>query len=231
VTDQITPGLLRYSGLRWRLGGAFIDGGQSVFGESQTRRTDGGGRWFAEFGNVQVMTTAQAQLYEALLLDWNNGNEKVIVHRLAGPLLAGRDAEVTFSDDTTFSDGSPLISGEVNAEFTASAALRATAISIRVWGASAFQGGEAFTVVHPTMEDRLYGVARVLSSTSADEYTDYTLRISPPLREAVADGDQIDFNRPRCVMRVDVSDENLWPTFEPGFFARTSIRFSETFKL
>ena len=202
-----------------------------MFGESQTRRTDGGGRWFAEFNDVQVLTTAQIQLYEALLLDWNNGNEKVVVHRLAGPLLAGGDVEVTFSDDTTFSDGSSLISGEVNAEFTAAAVLRATEISIRVWGASAFQGGEALTVVHPTMKDRLYGVARVLTSTTVGEYTDYTLRISPPLREAVADGDHIDFNRPRCVMRVNVSDENLWPTFEPGFYARTSIRFSETFRL
>lgn len=231
MTDHITQSLLRYSGIRWRLGGAFIDGGQSVFGESQTRRMDGGGRWFAELNSVQLLTNAASQLYEALLLDWNNGNEKVIVHRIATPLIVGGSTLVTFSDTTTFSDGTSLVSGEVNAEFTASAALRATEISVRVWGARAFMGGEPFTIIHPTMLDRLYGAARILTSSTVGEYTDYTLRISPPLREAVTSGTLVDFNLPRCLMRVDLTADDMWPTYEPPFFARTSLRFSETFKL
>lgn len=231
MTDQITPGLLRYSGLRWRLGGSIRGGGESVFGESQTRRSDGGGRWFADLNNVQAMATADIQTLEALLLDWNNGNDKVVVHRVSEPLIVGGSSLVPFSDGTTFSDGTLLVSGEVNAEFEADAAYRATTISVRVWGARAFMGAEPFTVVHPTMEDRLYGTARVLSSVADGEATVYSLRISPPLREAVTAGDQIDFNRPRCTMRVDMTDPDMWPTFEPGWLARVNLRFSETFRL
>jgi len=231
MTDHITPSLLRYSSVRWRLGGSIHGGGESVFGESQTRRSDGGGRWFAELGSIQINTDAHAQLVEALLLDWNNGNDKVLLHRRAAPLIVGGGSLVPFSDGATFSDGSSLVSGQVNAEFAASAAKRATTLSVRVWGARAFMGGEPFTVIHPTMEDRLYGTARVLSSVADGEATVYSLRISPPLREAVTSGDQIDFNKPRCTMRLDMSGDEPWPTYEPGWLSRINLRFSETFRL
>lgn len=206
-------------------------GGQSIFGESQTRRTDGGGRWFCEVGPILLSRRAEIQTYEALLLDWNNGNDKVVVHRHAGKLSAAPDGQslVPFSDGTTFSDGSPLVSGQVNAELVEDAALRATDLTVRVWGARPFAGAEPFTIVGPTYQDRLYGAARILSATADGEATVYGLRIGPPLREAAPAGTLVDFDRPRCVMRPDMTQDSLWPGYGPAFLGQGQLQFSETF--
>jgi hypothetical protein len=79
----------------------------------------------------------------------------------------------------------------------ASAALRATRLAISIQQGSPLRGGERFSINHPTAGWRLYQVGAVNAGVA-------TLR--PPLREAVDPGTWLEFDLPRCLMKL--SDPN-----------------------
>jgi hypothetical protein len=119
---------------------------------------------------------------------------------------------VPHSDGTFFSDGSGYLGGPIEARLIEDAAHAATTLKIRVLGAEPFIGAEPFTIVHPNAAERLYAVNAVVDaaevSNDADEVVgfDYEVEIEPPLRERAAAADEVDFNTPRCAMRLQDSN-------------------------
>jgi hypothetical protein len=182
---------------RARLQGVGMTGGQSVGGTSQTIRMGGGGLWVIE--QTFLATGSGVKLARALgsLLD---GGATDIVVRVSeqtyGPagLVASEGA---FSDGSEFSDGSGFATVPPGGITTASAALRATTLTVTAL-AGAFQGGERFSIDHATKGRRLYEVVGV----SGEDLT-----IRPPLREAVASGVYLDFLQPGVVCRLANADE------------------------
>ena len=182
---------------RARLQGVGMTGGQSVGGTSQTIRMDGGGLWVIE--QTFLAHGYGVKLARALgsLLD---GGATDIVVRVSEQTYAPTGlavTEVPFSDDAEFSDGSGFATIPPGGITTASAALRATTITVTPL-AGAFQGGERFSIDHTTKGRRLYEIVGV----DGDDIT-----IRPPLREAIASGVYLDFLQPGVVCRLANADE------------------------
>ncbi len=182
---------------RARLQGVGMSGGQSVGGTSQTIRLDGGGLWVIEQSFLAHGSGVKLARALGSLLD---GGATDIVVRVSEQTYAPTGlavTEVSFSDDAEFSDGTGFSTVPPGAVTTASAALRATTLTVTAL-AGAFQGGERFSIDHATKGRRLYEVVGV----SGD-----VLTIRPPLREAVASGVNLDFLTPSVVCRLANPDE------------------------
>lgn len=228
MTDILPHAFAAPDVLRWSNPGAFVRSPETIFGESIERRTDGGGKWRAELKGIPLLTESDARLWEALLLNWSLGDTKIIVPRCAGRIVAGfarAVGSVPHSDGTPFSDGSLYGSG-VTTTLAASVALRDTEMQVVLPEGGELRGAEPFTLVGPTYGPRLYGVARVLSVTDGVA----TVKTSPPAREPYDAGAEVDWSRPRCTMRAQLSGSDEWPEFDAAWQAGVSITFEETFR-
>lgn len=229
MTDRLDHAFAAPDVLRWSLVGAFISGGQSVYGETQERRTDGGGAWQATLQNIPILTTEAALAWEAMMLRFHLGDTKVIVPRCAGRVKAAFTRPfglVTHSDGTPFSDEMPYASALFEGVLSATVTLRATVATIILEPGYELVGGESFTMTGTKYGERLYGVAAIISQGGGVA----TVRFGPPAREAYAAGSVVDFNDPRCVMRAQLADGSAWADYDTAWHASTSIVFRETFR-
>jgi hypothetical protein len=233
--DQISRNLLVVEEARWRLSGALDSGGTSEEGETQYRRADGGGRWVCE-SEIILTTENEVRLYETLLLRWSLGFDIAIVSRIGGPLLlgfveGGSTALVPFSDGSTFSDGSMFLSGGAGGAILVDAVTKgSTSYRVRVEGAPrALMGGEPFTMTGPVYQERLHGNAGILSQVADGGGIIYTILAAPPLREDYPAGTLVDFDNPRVVMRPDINNPDVWPSYRSVFRgARIPVSWTET---
>lgn len=198
-----------------------ISGGMSLANVEDTIQTDGGGRWFAEFANGPLLDREPVLAWRAFLLIAEEGAEVVEVP-FCDPMHQpyGYEHSVPHSDDTPFDDESLYSGGGAIATAAADAALRATTLNLAITLPQPLVGGETFSIDHPTKGWRAYRVRTVESQT--DEATTITFR--PPLREAVTEGDAIDFVSPRCLM---VQQGRASSSINLGRYGEAAIRFVE----
>lgn len=131
----------------------------------------------------------------------------------------GDPSAILHSDDTTFNDGTGYYQSVIDITCDGGAALRATSMDIAINVGDDLVGGESFSVLHLNMGWRLYEIATVDGST---------ITFLPPLREAIADGTQLEFDRPRCVMRL-ANPNSMDLSISPWTFNQASVQFVETF--
>lgn len=168
----------------WRLRGVALAGGTGVAGNPRTARTDGGGFWVCDqtiFVHGRYAMKAARALEAAL----DGGVETIEV-------FARVDGFGVPPEGVTWG---PAITVDA-------AALRATTLTMNVANAAPLEGGERFSITHPTKGRRLYVVASVGSMTGFDQI----VTIRPPLREAITT-EVPDFVAPSCVMRLANPDE------------------------
>lgn len=203
-----------------------VSGGEALNGDEDLIATDGGGRVFYEIGNPFLDDVPAALAWRALDAYQDGGVRAIIV-----PFCDARHqptngpVPTTHSDDTTFSDESEYSQGDASAEIGADAALRATTLLLsELVLARDLLGGEWLSIDHPTMRWRAYRIAEIVDMDT--EAGTATVKIRPPLREAVTAGELVDFSNPRCVMRIEggmPSPMNL------GYAASSGARFVEDF--
>lgn len=199
---------------------ALLSGGTALNGEEDAIASDGGGRWFADLGDADLFTRDRVLLWRGFKSAIRYGAVPFVfpVCDIRHQPTKGR-VSVPHSDGSSFSDDSLYGSGDCEAVTTADAVLRATQVSLELTTGKPVIGGERFTIDHPAMRHRCYQIGQVLSPT--------TFQFHPPLREAVPAGTQVDFNNPRCVMRVDGAMPA--PLAGPRW-ASSSARFVEDFR-
>lgn len=173
--------------------------------------TDGGGLWRYDVSNIQLTTTALRKAWRAIAGKCDGGLNKLIVpfydkwHQ-PWPVVNGEQVTsydpISHDDGTLFSDGSGYSQNVIDAVTVGSAALRATTLTIRFFYGGPLEGGEHFSIDHPTMRHRIYRVVGVeLNGAGRSVVT-----VRPPLREAVPACTPLDFDTPRCVMEPATSD-------------------------
>lgn len=196
-----------------------VSGGTSLSGDETLIGTDGGGRVFAEFSDFYLDDPEVALAYRALSVIAEDGLNPIFV-----PLCDARHqptqgrVTVPHSDGSSFSDETLYQQQDGEAVTTADAPLRATSLAIQaVSFARALQGGEWFSIDHPTMRHRCYRVGTIQGGT---------ITFRPPLREAVPAGATLNFGDPLCTMRVDGAMRSP-STF--GYAEAPSLRFVEHF--
>lgn len=201
---------------------ALLSGGTALNGVDDTIASDGGGKWYADLGDA-LYSRDRVMLWRAFKSAIQYGALPFVF-----PVCDARHQPtmgrkwVPHSDGSPFSDDTLYASGDCTASLAADAALRATQITINMVLGKPLIGGERFAIDHPTMRHRCYQVGRIFDQTP----TSATFQFHTPLREAAPAGTVIDFNSPRCVVRL--SGAMSAPLAGPRW-ASGSVRFVEDF--
>lgn len=229
MTTLIWPrDLFEASAIHWRPEGGNVSGGAAFNGTPQVGFLDGGPVWRLSLGGIILRDTAQLRTARALEAALDSGATPIDVGPcdcVFAPLPDGASfSRVTHSDSSSFSDASLYEGGPITAEFASSAALRAVSVTLDLTTAATLQGGEQFSVNHPTVGRRMYRV--IMITGGSDEVPQ--VKIRPPLREAVTAGDEIDFNRPSCLMRLS-GVGGFGVPIQYGRWAEVSAEFVEYF--
>jgi hypothetical protein len=175
---------------RWALGGRTVSPGRAFSGLEPLVRFDGGGRWAAMLGDVQLSSEDQVRAWRAIEGRLDSGVTPIAMEardeRFAPfPLTGGvRDVgpyAALHSDDAYFSDLSAYEFDVIDAELWMAADLRATSLQIALRNAQDLRGGEYFSIQHDTFSHRLYRVVRVTESdTYARSSAAFTVTIASP---------------------------------------------------
>ena len=226
--------------IKLQLTGRTISGGEALSGDSDTIATDGGGRWVATMTGIALMSIRDDLSDIDLLRAWRaweahlaNGVTRCVVpvadtRQAPRPIIggvAGTPSDLhAQSDDPYFPETLGFASPFVVAQVAVPAPLRATEVAITMMIGARLRGGEHFSIDHPSKGRRLYRIERVtfLSGSTA------TVRIVPPLREAVGGGENADFDWPSFVATL-VPDTDIAPDLAYGDDATVAISFRETF--
>lgn len=219
--------LLREADHDWNIVGNTAVSGQTAT-SSVDIRSDGGGLWSASLNNIQFWDQSFTLLWRAVRQQCNGGINPIIVPRNDGvfaPFPVGPQPynDIPHSDGTLFGDGVGYYQSIIDITCNSGAALRATSMTFNLNNCGSLRGGEVFSILHLTFGWRMYEIGSV---TQIDA-THAVVTFNPPLREAVTDGTQLEFDRPRCVMKLAKSsamDLNIttWP------FSLATVKFIES---
>lgn len=208
----------------WNIVGNTATAGQTI-GASVDVRSDGGGLWQAKLNNIRFKDRNDTLLWRAIRQVANGGIVPIIVYRRDttwAPFPTDPLGSVSHSDGASFSDGSGYYTSVIDVTSNG-AALRATTMTLNLISCSPLQGGECFSINHPTFGWRLYEIGTAVDN--GDGTT--TVSFNPPLREAVTSGTEIEFDRPRCLMKLaNSSAMDLNNTTYP--FSLASVTFVES---
>lgn len=226
--------LFNPASIKMRPGGVAITGGESLLGETDTIKTDGGGFWVVEMGGIELRSADLIRAWRAWEDTLEGGTVKVLVpvadvRQAPRPVTGGRLSSPSglhaSSDDPYFPEAVGFATPWVVAHITAAQPLRSTSLTISVDRGARLKGGEVFAIDHPTAGRRAYRVVRVLDRPSAQTAT---VQIRTPLREAVAVDTAVDFDWPSLVATL-VPDADISPDISYGRYATVDIVFREAF--
>ena len=224
--------LFQPSSIKPELVARTIDSPDSLSGNNQAIRTDGGGYWRCEIGGMALLTSDQIRAHRAWEDEMSGGAEPFLVpiadirHAPRGAIgnqLVRPGPLVVTGTDPYFPEALGYAVPVVVAS-AASAALRATQVAITVTRGSRIKGGQYFSITHPTKGRRMYRTGRVISRDGMTA----TVKIKPPLREAISNGTSLDFDFPSflgaLVPNTDTAAELLFARS-----ANVSFTFRESF--
>lgn len=227
MADEWPISLLIPRDPRWSLQGASMTAGRPAAGPPRAASLDGGPFWMCEHNGVWVRTAAQVRVARALEALADGGATEFVVPSCELRYAPGTPTAlsgVPFSDDATFDDGSEFDTSASNGTVAVAAALRATSIQITLPSGRTFEGGEDFSIEHPTKGHRRYRVAKVTATVG----TTHTVTIRPPLREALTGGEYAEFERPKCLMRL-TNAADFFGALRLGRHAEANPVFVEAF--
>lgn len=231
--------LLREQSHSWNLVGTVMAPGQNAQSVSSVVRSDGGGFWSCVMTDVSLSGINGANLksrerikvstllWRAVRQICDGGVNSIVVPRndaLFRPYPAGASAfgTIPHSDGSLFSDGSGYYQPVISVTTIGPAALRSTSLVLSIVHCGQLLGGESFSIQHPTKGWRLYEIGTV--DMVDDDRAIVTFM--PPLREAVADGADVEFDRPCCTMRL-AKPSSMDLTIVPWTFNRGTVDFIE----
>lgn len=219
--------LVREQSHDWNIVGNTMGVGQTNVASVDVR-SDGGGFWVASLNEIQL-DDLHARLWRAVRQICNGGVTPIVVPRndvLFAPWPNGVTTAgvIPFSDESLFDDDSGFYQPIIDVSCRGAVALRATTMEINLNYCGALQGGESFTIDHAVFGPRLYEIGTVV--VAEDEAT-AVITFNPPLREAISDETTLDFDRPRCLMKLQSAgamDLNV----TPPPFSTASVKFVES---
>jgi hypothetical protein len=231
------PEVLPPGEMSWpRVVSSSIGPGMSASGVYRSADISGGGLVAVGYNNIQLGNADQGRLrlwsrLELALAGSIRWINVTLLTDFAAPAARGATWVLSpHSDTAPFSDGSQYAQPPVSGEIVGAAVAGAGELYVRVIGGTGVcYGGEWFGLLHPTKGPRAYGITDILdSSVDSNGNNVYRVAIRPTLREAVADGAQADFWRPKCLMMLDPATKNNM-SIRDYWYSTPSIGFIEYF--
>lgn len=218
--------------------GNAIDGGRNGLGQSISIEMSGGGLVTANYEECAIRNEGQFEYINWLGARCNGSFRFVNVPIITdwwGPFAEKNGVKQVYSAGIPHSDGTLFTSDfdfkepVVYGTMTADAAVGAGVLNMRVFRANrALRFSDWFSIKHPTKGWRAYRYWNVISKTGPDDSPTYSLAIQPALREAVSNGDRVEFVRPRFVGKFPPGF--TLPSVSEAFYSiKQSISFVEAF--
>jgi hypothetical protein len=206
--------------------GAALDGGRSLSGDAQFAELSGGGRWSVAFSDISLIRPPQVKAWRALEAALDSGATPILVplaDRRHQPLLNPKYSGGDGFGLSIWDEGvTPWTPEEITAVVAADAALRSTQLTFTYAGGAPLMGGEHFSIEHARHGARMHRISRIVAQGGT-----VTIEFRPPLREAVSVGELLNFESPRCTMRLD--GEMAAPLTMWRWASGASVKFVETF--
>lgn len=215
-----------------RIVGAQQSGGRSLSGIVQNAELSGGGYWVAEFGDIALLNPEKVLAWRRLSAALAGGATPVIVpladrrHQPLSPrAYSGNDTfGLSTWEETDYWMPSDVTPPAILAQGAGAGwAARSTTIDFIYIGDVPLVGGEHFSI--QDVYDFVWRLHRITRIIDHDGFN-WTAEIRPPLRRLYGLGVIMNFDSPRCEMRLDGDME---ATLEQLRFGRGAVRFIENF--
>lgn len=223
---------------QWRIDGASLMGGQPISGAPQTADMSAGGWWVCEWSPAMLFQPAQYSQWRMYLGRLNSGVglvEMPLIDSLqpyppGSRVVTADPSGAPITLDPSLGD---LTADLITAQLAADAYMPAwpnppvapTQAQIQISVGAALQGGEYFSVYGPSGSVRLHMITELLAIVGEVA----TVSVVPPFREDMDAGTALDFNNPRCTMKLDIaSAKDAWPKLSGAMVSRPTIRFLES---
>lgn len=198
MTIRWPDAVLRPQNVAFDIAPRSLAGPSSVSGITQVVSSDAG-IWKATLGNIIIKSRNAVLAHRAIsnLLEGRLNPILVPLCRAYQPVPADSDElyeDVPHSDDALFDDDTGYVGTVIDVVAAAPAAVRAVSMTVTVNYAGDIEPGQHFS-----LGERLYRVRSFDADTGA-------MTFRPPLREAVAAGDPLNFDDPVCLMRLASDD-------------------------
>lgn len=218
----------------WNLINATASPGSTVSGSMPFSVIAGGGLWAAARNELAHVKDDDVRLFRALRSGALAGARPLIVYRNDATLppfpLDGSGHQITdygqipFGDLATFDDGSCFYQPVIDAYVVADADLNDTSITIAFRYGGPLRAGESFSLNHPQQGWRLYEIASVTINGAGHS----VVKFSPWLRDKIVAGSPVEFDQPRCTMKMS-DGKAMDLNFATYPFTRPTATFIEYF--
>lgn len=198
-----------------------ISGGTALNDDETVVQTDAGGRIEIAYGEMDLDDPLARRVW-GVWADYLAGGARVVLVPIANLELAPipPGASSTFgSNDDYFATSWGFSPAYVIANTVGDTALHSTTIMIEVTQGEALQPDTWFGI-----GVRSHKIRRILSHVGDQ----YEVEISPPTREAIADGTSVDFDWPVVQCRAALG-QDLIPSISQGKYGTVSVAFVEDF--
>jgi hypothetical protein len=221
MTIRWPDSILRPQNVAFDIAPRSLAGPSSVSGYTQTVASDAG-IWKATYGNIIIRNRQSVLAHRAIsaLLEGRLGTILVPLCRAYQPVpdgavAAGLYEDVPHSDESLFDDDTGYVGTVIDVVAAAPAAARAVSMTVTVNYAGDIEPGQHFSVG----DGRLYRVRSFNADTGA-------MTFRPPLREAVAAGEALNFDDPCCRMRL-AEDSGMDLELSLRRFGSPTVKFIE----
>lgn len=225
--------LLPPTDIEFDLMSASLQGGRSLSGLYSSVNISGGPVWTVTYRKLQLWKPDSHLYYQKLRNILSGGVRSIVVPFLNDyvvPLPPGQVLGAPtsrFSDLSLFSDSSQFTQDQITATASGAYVANAGTFSFLAPTGVTFIGGETFSINHPTLSFRAYGITDI--DSSADQGTGntlWTVGVTPPIRDVVADKTPLEFVRPKCVMKLAADGKMPWNPRIP-WVAQPDVTFVE----
>lgn len=217
--------------------GGAIDGGRNGLGESISIEMSGGGLLTASYDDCHIVDELQYEYVNWLGARLNGGFRFINVPIITdwwgmfpkvGAVKVPYVAALPKATGALFTTAGGFKEATVYGEVMEDAAAGAGIVKIKVFnGRRDIRFSDWFAFEHATKGWRAYRNWRIISKSDAENPV-YELGIQPALRDAISDGDRVEFARPRFVGKF--RQGFTLPSISQSFYSiQQSIQFSEAF--
>lgn len=208
TADNWPMSSLAPASINWWPSGGIDSGGVSLSGLQQLDSVDGGPIWKAAMLQIPVWKRDGILAFQAMQMILATGPLLINVGRMPdirAPVLSVAGL-VPHHDGTPFADETLYQSETVTSYLSGDHDLRQGTAQFTLDGGRSLIGGEDFSIEHDDVGWRMYRVMRV-NSQSGDVWN---VDIGPTLRDDVSNATALEWDNPRCVMRL--ADQNAFNT-------------------
>ena len=229
-----------------RIVGSSVEGGASLSGLTLASDATGGGFVAVDYQDIQLSNTNRDRIlfFNRLAVALQGGIRTCIVPLLTDYIAPCKDSlfsqafpngtpygynETPFSDTAHFGDTSEFSQPNVTGAIQNAGAAGDGTVTLTVLNGRPLQGGEWFGVIHPTKSYRAYCVTDI-DSQSVDGNGNVTAQVGirPTLRDVTTPGLNVDWWRPRCLMRIK-SGADATLDLSQFWYSTPTLSFVEAF--